>query len=111
MYVEDEVNVALCVEEEAILEDAFMVGRKVSVEMRSGKVKDLPPPPITRVEVERSPFRKAFECSQKVELNGMLGVGCFKMIYMNAVPREMNIVESRWAHSCKCDEWGNNVKS
>ena len=49
MYVEDEVNVALCVEEEAILEDAFMVGRKASVEMRSGDVKDLPPPPITRV--------------------------------------------------------------
>ena len=73
MYVEDEVNVALCVEEEAILEDAFMVGRKASMEMRSRKVKDPPPLPIARVEVERSPFRKAFECSQKVKLNGLLG--------------------------------------
>ena len=33
------------------------------------------------------------------------------MVYMNAVPRDRNIVESRWVHSCKCDEWGNNVKS
>ena len=35
MFVEDEANIALCVEEEAILEDAFMVGRKASVEMPS----------------------------------------------------------------------------
>ena len=35
MGAEDEVNVALCIREEAILEDAFMVGRKASVEMPS----------------------------------------------------------------------------
>ena len=37
------------------------------MEMPSGKVKDLPPPPTTQAEVERSPFRKAFEHSRKAE--------------------------------------------
>ena len=69
MSVEDELKIALCVEEEAILEDAFMVDREASVEMASGKVKDLPPPPTKQAGVERSPFRKAFKYSQKVELN------------------------------------------
>ena len=41
MSVENELNIALCVEEEAILENAFMVDREASVDMSSGKVKDL----------------------------------------------------------------------
>ena len=61
MSVEDGLKIAPCVEEEAILEDRFMVDCEASVEMPSGKVKDLPPPPTTQAEVERSPFRKAFE--------------------------------------------------
>ena len=111
MSVEDELEIALCVEEEAILEDACMVDREASVEMPSGKVKDLPPPPTTQAEVERSPFRKAFEYSQKVELNGLLGVGCFKVIDMKAVPHGRKIVGSRWVHSYKSDELGNFVKT
>ena len=111
MSVEDELNIALCVEEEAILEDAFMVDREASVEMPSGKVKDLPPPPTTQAEIERSPFRKAFEYLQKVELNGLLGVGCFKVIGIKAVPGGRHIVGSRWVHSYKSDELGNYVKT
>ena len=103
MSVEDELKIALRVEEEAILEDAFMVDREAPVEMPSGKVKDLPPPPTTQAEVERSPFRKAFEYSQKVELNGLLGVGCLKVIDMKAVSHGRNIVGSRWVHSYKGD--------
>ena len=95
MSVEDELKIALCVEEEAILENAFMVDCEASVEMPFGKVKDLPPPPTTQAEVERLPFRKAFEYSQKVELNGLLGVGCFKMIDMKAVPPGIKIIGSR----------------
>ena len=34
-----------------------------SVEMPTGKIQDLPPPPTTQEEVRRSPFRKAFELS------------------------------------------------
>ncbi|CAN0458463.1 unnamed protein product, partial [Ascophyllum nodosum] len=68
-------------------------------------------PPTTQAEVERSPFRKAFEYSQKVELNGLLGVGCLKVIDMKAVPRGRKIVGSRWVHGYKSDELGNCVKT
>ena len=104
MFVE-ELKIAQCVEEEAILEDAFKVDREASVEMPSGKVKDLPPPPTPQAEVERSPFRKAFEYSQKVKFNGLLGVGYFKVIDMKAVPHERKIIGSRWVHSDKSDEF------
>ena len=40
MSVEDELKITLCVEE-AILEDAFVVDREASVEIPSGKIKDL----------------------------------------------------------------------
>ena len=61
MSVEDELKIALRVEEEAILEDAFTVDREASVKMPSRNVKDLPPSPTTQAEVERSPFRKVFD--------------------------------------------------
>ena len=56
--------------------------------MPSGNVKDVPPPPTTEAEVERSPFRKLLEYLQKVELNGLLSVGCFEAIVMETVLRE-----------------------
>ena len=56
--VEDELKIALCFEEEAILEDAFMVDRESLVEVPSGKVKDLPPPPTTKADVRSHPSRK-----------------------------------------------------
>ena len=55
--------------------------------MPIGKMQDLPPPPTTQEEVRRSPFRKAFEHSQKVELNGLLAVGCFKVVDEKDVPK------------------------
>ena len=103
--------VALFVQEEAILEDAFMVDREASVQLPSGNVKGLPPPPTTQAEVERSPFRRAFKYSQKVELNGLLGAGCFKVIDMKALPHGGKIVGSRWVHSYRSDELGNFVKT
>ena len=66
---EDELDIALHVEEENTLEQALQVGIEASVEMPTGKIQDLPPPPTTQEEVRQSPFRKAFEHSQKVELN------------------------------------------
>ena len=93
--VKDKLNITLCAEKEAILEDAFMMDHEASVEMPSGDVNNLPPPPTTQAEVERPPARKAFKYSQNVELNGLLGVGCFKVIDMKAVPRGRNIVGSR----------------
>ena len=88
-----------------------MVDRETLVEVPSGKIKDLPPPPTTQDEVERSLFKKVFEYSQKVELNGLSGVGCFKEITMKAVPLVRNILGSRWVHSYKSDELGNYVKT
>ena len=60
------------------MEQALQVDIEAFVEMPTGKMQDLPPPPTTQEEVRRSPFRKAFEHSQKVELNGMLAVGYCK---------------------------------
>ena len=48
---------------------------------------------------------------QKVELNELLGVGCFKAIDMKAVPHGRKIVGSRWIHSYKSDELGYYVKT
>ena len=75
------------------------------------KVKDPPPPPTTKAEVESSPFRKVFKYSQKVELNDLLGVRCFKEIDMKAVHRASNRGRSRWVHSYKSDDLGNYVKT
>ena len=107
MSVKYVLNIALCAKEEAILEDAFIVDREVWVEMLSGDVNNLPPPPTTHSEVEGPPSRKTFECSQNVELNGLLGVGCFKVIDINkAVPRGRKIVGSRWVHiAMKVTSW------
>ena len=72
---EDELDIALHVGEESTLEQALQVDIEASVEMLTGKMQDLPPPPTTQEEERRSPFRKAFEHSQKVEFNGLLAVG------------------------------------
>ena len=77
MSEEDELDITLHVEEEKTLEQALQVDIEASVEVPTGKMQDIPPPPKTQKEVRRSPFRKAFEHSQKVELNGLLAVGCF----------------------------------
>ncbi|CAM9656562.1 unnamed protein product, partial [Ascophyllum nodosum] len=77
---EDELDIALHVEEENTLEQALEVDIEASVEMPTGKMRDLPPPPTTQEEVRRSPFREAFEHSQKIECNGLLAVECFKVV-------------------------------
>ena len=81
-----------------------------SVEMPTGKIQDLPPPPTTQEEVRRSPFRKAFEHSQKVELNGLLAVGCFKVVDEKDMPKGRKVVGSRWVHTYKGDGHGNCLK-
>ena len=56
--VVDELKIVLCVEKEVILEDAFMVGREALLEMRSGKVKGLPPLRQRRPSLRRHPSGK-----------------------------------------------------
>ena len=72
--LEDEVEIALVVKEEAVLEETYMADAGVSIEMPTAKVQDMPPPPTTQAEVIGSPFWKAFEHSQRVEINGLLDV-------------------------------------
>ena len=108
---EDELDIALHVEEENTLEQALQVDIEASVEMPTGKMQDLPPPPTTQEEVRRSPFRKAFGHSQKVELNELLAVGCFKVADEKDVPKGRKVVGSRWVHTNKGDGHGNYLKT
>ena len=85
--VEDELDIALHVDRENALEQALLVDIEASVEMPTGKMQNLPPPPTTQEEVRHLPFRKAFEHSQKIELNGLLDVGCSKVLEEKDVPK------------------------
>ena len=88
MSIEDELEIALCVEDEAVLEEALQADIETSVEMPFGKIKDLPPPPSNQKELAESPFREAFEHSQRVELKGLFDAGCFVLIDKKYVPKK-----------------------
>ena len=77
MSLGDELEIAQAVEEEAVEEETYMANAGVSIEMPTEKIQVLPPPPTTQAELLRSPFRKAFAFSQRVEIEGLLDVGCF----------------------------------
>ena len=57
MSLEDELEIALAVEEEAMLEEAYMADAGASIEIPMENVQDLPRPPTTQAEVLRPPFR------------------------------------------------------
>ena len=111
MSEEGELDIALHVEEENTLEQALHADIEASVGMPTEKMQDLPPPPTTQEEIRRSPFCKAFEHSQKVELNGLLAVGCFKVVDEKYMPKGRNVVGSRWVHTYKGDGHGNCLKT
>ena len=75
----EEMKIARCVEYEAMSEEPLMLGQEASIEMPGGKIKDLPPPPKPQAEVSKSQYRRAFEHSQRVELDGLMEVGCFRV--------------------------------
>ena len=69
------------------------------------KVRTLPPPPKTQqAEVLRSPFRRSLDFSQRVEINGLLNIGCFAPIDGEKIPEGRNVVASKWVHTYKGDE-------
>ena len=111
IYEENELDIALRVEEDNTLEQAIQVGIEASVEMPTGKMQDLSPPPTTQEELRRSLFRKAFEHSQKVELNGLLNVRCFKVVDEKNWPKGRKVVGFRWVHTHKGDRHGNCLKT
>ena len=71
--------------------------------MPTGKMQDLQPPPTAQEEVHRSPFRKIFQHSEKVELNGLLDVGCFQVVDEKDAPKGRKVVGSRWVRTYKGD--------
>ena len=77
--MEDGLDAALYVEEETLLEQALKVDIGASFAMPTGKIQDILSPPMTQKGVQRSQFRKAFEYSEEVEFNGMLGVGFLRL--------------------------------
>ena len=103
MSLEDELEIAQAVEEEAILKEAYMADAGVSIEMPTETNQDLPPPPTTQAELLRSPFRKAFELSQRVEIEGLLDVGCFATVDGEKIRKRRKIVASKWVHTYKGD--------
>ena len=75
-----------------------------------GKIQDLPPPPTTQAKLLRPPFRKAFELSQRVEIKGLLDVGCFAPVGREKDPKGRKIVASKWLHTYKGNKQGYRVK-
>ena len=79
--------------------------------MPSGKMQDLQPPPTAQEEVNRSPFRKMFQHSKKVELNGLLDVGYFQVVDEKDVPKGRKVVVFRWVRTYKEDGHGSCSKT
>ncbi|CAM9779247.1 unnamed protein product, partial [Ascophyllum nodosum] len=79
--------------------------------MLRGKLQDLPPPPTRQAELLRSLLRKAFELSQRVEINGLLDFGCFAPVDGEKVPKGRKIFPLKWVHTNKGDEQGYCVKT
>ena len=94
-----------------MLEEAYMADAGVSIELPTGNIQDLPSPPTTQAELLRSPFRKAFELSQRVEIKGLLDVGYSRPVGGEKVPKGRKIVASKWVHTYKGDEQEYCVKT
>ena len=107
----DELDIALHVEKENVMGQALQVDIEASAEMPTGKMQGLPPPPTTQEETRQSPFCKAFEHSPKVELNGLLAVGWFKVVDEKDVPKRRKLVGSRWVQAYKDDGHGSCLKT
>ena len=93
--LEDVLETTMAVEEEALLEEMNMADAGACIEMPTRKMQDVPPPPTTQAEVIRPPFWKAFERSQRVEINDLLDIGCFAPVDKNKVPTDRKIVASK----------------
>ena len=50
----EEMKIARCMEDETMLKESLMVDQEALIDVPIGKIKDLPPPPITQAEVSKS---------------------------------------------------------
>ena len=111
LMVFEEMKIARCVEYEVMLEESLMVDREASIEVPVEKINDLLPPPKPQAEVPKSQYRRAFEHSQRVELKGLMEVGCFELVNLKDIPRGREIVNSKCVHTYKGDAFGNFTKT
>ena len=88
------LEIALAVEEKAVEEETYVADAKVSIEMPTGKIQDLPPLPSTQAKSLRYPFRKAFDLSQRVKINDLLDLGCFAPVDGEIVPQGRKVIAS-----------------
>lgn len=84
--LDEALEAALIVNGETTLEKALMTDTRVSIEIPAGTIKDLLPPPSTQTELMQSPFLGAFQHSQCVEINDLLGAGCFVPVDKDYTP-------------------------
>ena len=87
-----------------------MANQEASIEVPVGNFKDLPPPPKTQAEGSKSLYWRAFAHYQIVELKGLMDVGCFELVDLKHIPRGRKIVNPKWVHTYKGDEFGNFIK-
>ena len=92
-------------------DEAYMADAGVSIEMTTGKIQDLQPPPTTQAELLLSPFQKAFGLSQRVKIKGLLDVECFAHVDGEKVSKGRKIFASKWVHTYKGDEQAYCVKT
>lgn len=73
--------------------------------MLMGVIEDLMPPPTTHAQAQRSSCQKASEHSQRVEINSLLGVGCFKPVDKGNIPPKVGShILRRWIGLLREDE-------
>ena len=77
-----------------MLEEAYLANAGVSIEMLTGKIQNLPPPPTAQAELLWSRLQKASELSQPVEVKVLLDVGCLAPVDGEKVLKGRNIVAS-----------------
>lgn len=97
--MDEELEAALAVENKATLEEASTAHVEVSIEMPTGEIQYLPPPPSKQAKLMRSLFREAFQHSQRVEINGLLDVGYSAPVDENDIPDGRKGVASKWVHT------------
>ena len=109
--LEDEMEIALAVDEDAMVEYVYVADASMSIEMPTGTIQDLPPPPTTQAELLRPPVRKTFGILQRVEVDSLFDVGCFVPVNRENVPKGRKIVTSKWVQTYKGDGQGYCVKT
>ena len=89
-------------EDEAVLEEAYMMDAGVSIEMPMGKTQDLPPPPTIQSEVILPSSARRLNI-RNASRSTILDVGFFVPVDEERFPKGRKIVASKLVHIYKED--------